>query len=438
MRSIRYTFRFLTAFISRFKWVIALSLLIGIVLFFSVRFLLPHIEGGKNDRIGVVGRYTSPETLPANILGMVSMGLTKVNDKGEVIPGIADSWSTPDSGKTWIFKIKNTIYWQDGKQLTADSLTYDFSDAKFSIIDKNTVSFTLQSAFSPFPIIVSKPIFKKGLLGVGTWKVSKITLAGGYIQQLVLTNAKSDTEIYKFYPTEERAKLAYKLGQVDNIQDIYDPEPLQNWSTVKTEKQVNQNDFVAIFFNTTDTTLSNKSLRQALAYAINKDGFAGPRAISPISPTSWAYNPQVKQYNYDIIRAKELLKDVPTGSINLTISTIPLLLPVADSIVKDWKAIGINVTVQVYTSLPQDNQVLLAIFQIPKDPDQYALWHSTQSSTNISHYKNPRIDKLLEDGRVELNLEARKKIYLDFQRFLIEDSPAIFLYYPISYNLTRK
>ena len=438
MRSIRYTFRFLTAFISRFKWVLAASLLVGISLFFAIRYLLPRIEEGGSQRIGIVGRYTSTESLPPDILQMISMGLTKVNAQGEVIPGIAESWSTPDSGKTWIFKLRNNIHWQDGKLLTANSLSYDFSDAKFTVIDSSTVSFTLQSAFSPFPVIVSKPLFKQGLLGVGDWKVVNATLASGYIKKLILVNTKNEKRIYKFYPSEDTAKLAYKLGQVDSVEDIYDPSPLQDWLTVKTTKQVNQNNFVAIFFNTSDSTLSNKSLRQALAYAIDKDNFNGPRAISPISPASWAFNPQVKEYTYDPARAKDLLKDTPAGSVNLTISTIPLLIPVADNIVKNWKAVGINATVQVYSSLPRDNQVLLAIFQIPEDPDQYALWHSTQLTTNISHYNNPRIDKLLEDGRVELDQEARKKIYLDFQRFLIEDSPAIFLYNPVTYTLTRK
>ena len=48
--------------------------------------------------------------------------------------------------------------------------------------------------------------------------------------------------------------------------------------------------------------------------------------------------------------------------------------------------------------------------------------HSNQTATNISNYQNPRIDKLLEDGRAELTLVERSKIYLDFQRFLLEDS----------------
>ncbi|KKQ55358.1 MAG: ABC-type dipeptide transport system, periplasmic component, partial [Candidatus Woesebacteria bacterium GW2011_GWC1_38_13] len=63
---------------------------------------------------------------------------------------------------------------------------------------------------------------------------------------------------------------------------------------------------------------------------------------------------------------------------------------------------------------------------------------STQSETNITKYKNLRIDKILEDGRVEQDKEKRKELYFDFQRFLIEDSPAIFLYHPVWYNIHRK
>jgi peptide/nickel transport system substrate-binding protein len=80
----------------------------------------------------------------------------------------------------------------------------------------------------------------------------------------------------------------------------------------------------------------------------------------------------------------------------------------------------------------------LAILDTPDDPDQYSIWHSTQEATNITHYENPRIDKLLEDGRSEIDLASRRRIYLDFQRFLVEDSPAAFLYYPATYTVSRR
>jgi len=125
-------------------------------------------------------------------------------------------------------------------------------------------------------------------------------------------------------------------------------------------------------------------------------------------------------------------------NLSIGLVTTPALISIAEEISRQWKEIGINTFVQITAGIPQEFQAYLAIFDIPTDPDQYSIWHSTQTTTNISRYENPRIDKLLEDGRVELDLEERRKIYLDFQRFLIEDSPAVFLYHPASYTILRK
>ena len=64
------------------------------------------------------------------------------------------------------------------------------------------------------------------------------------------------------------------------------------------------------------------------------------------------------------------------------------------------------------------------------------LWHS-DGPDNITHYKNLRIDKLLEDGRKTVDVAKRKAIYNDFQKYLLEDAPAVFLYYPDEYTITR-
>jgi peptide/nickel transport system substrate-binding protein len=67
------------------------------------------------------------------------------------------------------------------------------------------------------------------------------------------------------------------------------------------------------------------------------------------------------------------------------------------------------------------------------------LWHSSQIQiNNISKNKNVRIDKLLEDGRKTNDLEERKKIYADFQKYLLEDPPAAFLYFPYEFTVARK
>jgi len=99
--------------------------------------------------------------------------------------------------------------------------------------------------------------------------------------------------------------------------------------------------------------------------------------------------------------------------------------------------IDIEVDIKTTDSLPDRFQVFLGEFKVSKDPDQYTLWHSNQDN-NITGYKNLRIDKLLEDGRKTVNFDERQKIYYDFQKYLLDDSPATFLYLPYTYTLTRK
>ncbi|MDD3998930.1 MAG: hypothetical protein PHR98_02415, partial [Candidatus Shapirobacteria bacterium] len=64
-------------------------------------------------------------------------------------------------------------------------------------------------------------------------------------------------------------------------------------------------------------------------------------------------------------------------------------------------------------------------------------WHSTQTKTNITKINHPPIDKLLEEGRQTFDQQERKKIYQEFQKILLEESPAIFLKYPILYTVSR-
>lgn len=376
---------------------------------------------------------------------MVGDGLTKLNSSGAAEPNLASSWETPDKGKTWIFKLKDNLTWQDGKKVTSGSINYQFSDVKTERPDDLTLIFKLQNSYSAFPTVVSRPIFKKGLLGTGEWKVKNINISGNIVTDITLEktpsgSGKKDIIIYRFYPTDERTKLAFELGEVSEIQDIFNPQPFDGWNKVKIVKGTNTGEYVAIFFNVTSKVLAEKNFRQALAYAIDKDNLGGERAISPISKDSWAYNPQVKPYDYDPEKAKTMIASLSEEqkkdlSINLSVS--PVLLPMAEKIAKNWESVGVKTNIQAVPFIPQDYQALMVIFDSPDDPDQYSVWHSTQTATNISKYQNPRIDKLLEDGRSEVDFEARRKIYLDFQRFLVEDSPAVFLYYPTTYTIKR-
>jgi len=440
MISLRYFYRLVIAFIKRFKGIILVGIISGILIFILLNIFSDIFLKNKTEKIGITGRYHT-DNLPHFILSEISDGLTKIEEDGTIVPNLASSWESPDSGKTWIFTIAPDNLWQNNEPVTSESIIYEFSDVVVEKPDTKTIIFKLKDPFSPFPAVVSRPTFKSGLLGTGDWEVTDIKISGSYIESLSIKDKNRNKKIYKFYPTEENTKQAFIIGDVNEIKDLFEPSPIDSWNTSLLSELISNNKIVTIFFNIEDKLLSQKSLRQALAYAIDKDKLAGERAISPISKKSWVFNPLVKPYNYSIERANELIEELPDETkkdLSITLVSSPLLLDTAEIIAKDWEKIGLKTTVLVSSIVPSQYQAYLTILDIPIDPDQYSFWHSTQEAANISNYSDQRIDKLLEDGRAELSLEERRRIYLDFQRYLVEDSPATFLFYPKTYTITRK
>ena len=437
--SIQFAFKLTLAYISKFRRVVFVSLLFGVLIFTSINIFLPYFSSLRNFRIGVIGKYKTND-LPINIQGQITRGITKIGEDGTPLPDLAESWDVRDEAKTWVFNLASGIVWHDKTRLNSQNVLYEFEDVIIETPQENQIIFKLKESYSPFPSVLAKPVFRKGLIGTGDWQVDKISLVSDYVEKLTLVNKAKEKKTYKFYPSTENAKLAFKLGEVDEIHNLFDPAPFDKWTSVDLTSDVNKNQVVTLFFNTESASFTEKSFRQALAYAIDKDKF-GDRAVGPISPLSWAYNPQVKPYTYDTERAGELLGTLPensSGQVEINLVTPSTLLKVAEQIAKDWEAVGIKVHIQVSSIIPEDFQVYLTIYDIPSDPDQYPIWHSTQKGTNISRFASPRIDKILEDGRVETDIEERKKIYLDFQRFLLEDVPAIFLYHPTYYSVARR
>ena len=448
MRNLRFALRFLTAFLSRFKKLLFVSIIFGALIFlFSSKLsgAISFFQTGET--VGVVGRFSLSD-LPLSIQQEISTGLTTIDKEHQANEGLASSWESKEEGRVWIFYLRDAK-WQDGSTIQAQDINYRFKDATKEVIDEKTIKFTLKDPFAPFPVVVSRPVFKTRLLGAGEWKVAKLTqLTAQLNRSLTLVNQKTGhKKTYRFYDTEEAARTAFKLGQVKTLKVIINPKDLIHWKNSKLDIETHEDRYVGLFLNVQDSTLSGKNLRQALAYAINKEKFPEERAISVIAPNSWAFNPQVKEYKYSVVHAKKLLEGLPEDqrAPTINLATTPSLLSVADKIKEDWEAIGIKTNLQISNSPPQNFQALLAIQIIPQDPDQYSLWHSTQSATSVTSYttgecckESPRIDKLLENGRRTLDEEQRKSFYYDFQRYLLEDLPVIPLFHPVSYTIKRK
>lgn len=390
--------------------------------------------------VGIDGLYTI-DKLPEEISNKISYGLTvkNENDKPSISP-IVESLTIEDNRKNYIFTLKDNIYWHNGKKLTSNDINYQIPGITITPLANNQVKISLETEFSPVLSVLSQNLFKKKTIGLGQYKVKSNTFQDGYLKTLKLNPISKDLPrlYYRFYSSETDLINAYKLGDVDQIKITSLPSELSKWTNTKITQKIETNQkYSAIFFNT--KKINNKQLRQALAYATTKTTDKNERCLGPISPNSWAYNSGIKEYNYNPTRAKELFKGNEIKSINLIVNNRQLL-PMAEEIKHSWESIlNLKTTITIETQIDLNNfDVILTYGSIPSDPDQYTFWHSTQTKTNLTKLDNSRIDKLLEEGRLALDQQERKQIYQDFQRYLLEESPAIFLSYPNIYTINRQ
>jgi peptide/nickel transport system substrate-binding protein len=156
-----------------------------------------------------------------------------------------------------------------------------------------------------------------------------------------------------------------------------------------------------------------------------------------------------KDYAKDWDRAVErLLDEMPREPLSFEMVTTSNFVDDAENIKQQWsefsvfakeqcqasKAVedkelcdNLNIDLSIkITNFPDtaNYELLLLGQEIPIDPDQYVMWHSSQA-TNFTNYKNTRIDSLLEKGRQTVDLVERKTFYQEFQQYLLEDPPSI-------------
>lgn len=394
----------------------------------------------QNSYIGVEGLYTS-QSLPDDIQGLISYGFTVNNEKNEpVLSPLIAKLEIQNDNHVYLFTFKDNLYWNNGQRFSSHDISFNIPGAQITPKSINQLEISVKDPYSPLLSLLTKPIFfKRTLVGLGSYQVSGITYQDGYVKTLILTSITNHRQkiVYHFYSNSQDLISAFKLGEVDEITTETLDNQLGKSSDIKITPQIATNKYIAVFLNT--LKFDNKQIRQAIAYATPKTTDKNDRCLGPISPNSWAYNESIKQYNFDPAHAQELMATSKINNLNLAVADRKLL-DLAENIKNTWQqTFDIKVTVNADNNQidPNNYQAILAYGQIPADPDQYYFWHSTQSQTNITHLNNSRIDKLLEEGRLTFDQQVRKQIYYDFQKFLLEEAPVIFIKFPTTYNISR-
>ncbi len=431
----------------------------------------------------------------ARVYQLTSNGLIRKDPKLNLIPDLAERWENPDD-KTYIFYLKQGITFHDGTEFTAEDVKYTFESIldpemnspkaspykkieSIDIIDPYTVKFTLKEVFSPFLIeMVQKIVPKKAaeaqedmkftdsLVGTGPFKLVEWT----HDEQVVLEAnrdyfggaPKVEKLVLKIIPDDTVRFLELKQGGVDLIQNAISPDMVPIAETTENLKVITEESIIIYYlgFNLEDQILKNVKVRQAIAYAIDRQaiikhlmkGQASP-ATGLLSPANWAYESDVNIYDYDVEKAKVLLDEAgypdsdgdgpePRFKIVYKTSTNALRIRIGEVLQDQLKKAGIEVSeiqtfewAKFYEDIKSGNFQMYTLRWVGiTEPDIFhSIFHSSMvppEGRNRGRYRNPKIDELTEKGRLTVDVEERKKIYGDIQKILAEELPYIFLWYP--------
>ena len=322
------------------------------------------------------------------------------------------------------------------------------------------------------------PLAEFNLKPIGTGPYKFVKLAKDSLGRIISLNLSANENyfagapnikniILRFYISEEEAVSAFNRKEVDGLM-------LQTAQNKNQLRGIENSSFFslpslrvyAIFFNTDHELLGASYIREAINYAINRDNILnklfsneGKIAIGPIPPTLPGSSPNLVGYSYNLQKTVEILeknkwvkneegiyekklgKDKETTPLKFTIITTKSIQLAATLIKDDLKSAGIDSELKIVSlgELQQsyirtkNYEAMLIGESYTSAADPYVFWHGAaikDPGLNLSLYNNKKVNKILEDARLISDPAKRATKLEEFQKLVLSDAPAAFLYSP--------
>lgn len=265
---------------------------------------------------------------------------------------------------------------------------------------------------------------------------------------------KLDKVIFKVIPDNSARLTALKNNEIDLMEGLNqtDLPAIESDNQLQLFKRPSAN-LGYLTMNLEKPPFDNVKVRQAISHAIDKQGiidaFYGPVASTAknmMPPVIWGYNDDIEDYEFDLEKAKNLLAEAgyPNGFETeiWVMSTDRVYLPqpqkVAEAIKANLEKIDINVKIVTFewatylSKILKSEHAFAAIGRISEngDPDNFlnTMLYS-QSNSNLSRYKNEKVDELLKKAQSSMDQDERIAFYKEVQEIVHEDAPTIPLAY---------
>lgn len=282
-------------------------------------------------------------------------------DESGLIPYLAEDYSVSEDGLTYTFQLRKGVSFTDGTPFTAEDVKFTFDYMKehpykwvsvsmveeASVVDEHTVEIKLNKTYNPFlsDVAGSLPILPKhiweNVTEPETFTEPKAAISTG---PFILENYDSAAGTYTFKANEDyfygdvqidklvianvsggdskEALLSGEIAAAPNIS--YKAAMSLKDSPEYTVLEGPGLSVTRLYFNFDEEAMAVKEIRQAMYHAVNLDevvekayGGAGyPGSAGHVQPGTPWYNPDVRQYAYDVETAKKMLSEAGAADSN--------------------------------------------------------------------------------------------------------------------------
>ena len=451
---------------------------------------VPSSPNNLDPRVGT-------DEVSQKIQQLVYSTLFALNERLEVVGLLADRWDSP-TPTTYVVSLRKGVRFHDGHELTSDDVVYTFTsllDPNFisprkgayrmldrvRAVDPYTVEFTLKEPFGSFPINLVIPIVPNGAgaglrnapIGTGPYRFVSFAVDDRVVLapfEAYMDGApRNGGVVIKIVPDDTMRGLELRKGGVDLVVNDLAPDIVHQLRTDPTLQVVEApgTDYAYVGLNLRDPVLKDSRVRQALAYAVDRDaivthlrrGLARP-AVGILPPMSWAFTPDVADYRFDPAKSGTLLDEAgypdpdgpgpaPRLHLTLKVSSTEFNRLQSSVLQQDFARVGVALDVRTYEFATLYADVLKGNFQLftlqwvgVSDPDMLRrVFHSKQmppSGFNRGFFSNAAVDALIDEATVSNDDARRRDLFADAQRLIGQEVPYLSLWYKINVAVARR
>ncbi len=422
----------------------------------------------------------------SSLQGNIYDTLVEYDVDSVLIGALAESWEVSDDGLEYVLSLREGVIFHDGATFEAEDVIANFDRimneetgatrrnelsnvGSYEATDEFTVTLTLPEPYATLlPVLATSTLHMadKDWLESGVDPTLEMNGTGPFMldsfeKEVKYTLVKNPNYWKEGLPyldsieqvpiPDDNARMnAMRSGEINFVEYV----PWQNMAEFEEDDNYTLfkgfDTYNIVRLNPTKPPLDNKLVRQAFNYAIDREaviavafGGEGEEMTVALFPESspWHQEDLAGHWTYDPDKALELLAEAgvdPSGiTLDFAVATISVHSDTGQVVAQQLEALGfsVNIIQQDVPTLTErrttgDYQMMQDGLSLSyPDPDAYSVYfdiNGSQYARGVG-YENQELADLLEQGRSELDPEARKEIYKQFTEVLIDEAPWIFI-----------